>query len=225
MTDASHGTSWVYSEKLEYAFRKVRDIQEFVRTYVISPDKIPVSIEDVQWAVEQKYGLKIRKELVDFEAQHIRGMMERYEDGTANVFVREYQDANKDINLYWHRFITLKEIVHLGIDEKEDWNPDGCFTLDELIKENGYSGINKVMSETQSEHLAEIAAIELLYPFEFRASDIASGKSVMQLSHEYQVPPYVIARALSPNHMKMARAVWNEIRGHGLGGLGSSPTG
>lgn len=225
MTDSSNGSTWVYTTKLESAFRKVRDIQEFVRSYVIAPDKIPVSVEDIQWAIEQKYGLKITKELVDFTAVHIRGMIERYESGSANVFIRLNQDFDADVNRYWHRFIAVKEMAHLAIDEREDWNPDGCETIEELIKDHGFDGMRPAADEIQSEVLAELVAIELLYPMEFRQGDLDRGTVNPILAAEYQVPQYVIQRALAPSHMKRARALWHEIGGHGLGGLGSNPLG
>ncbi len=188
MTDSSNGSTWVYTSKLESAFRKVRDIQEFVRTYVLAPDKIPVSVEDTQWAIEQKYGLKIAKELVDFHAVHIRGMVERYDDGRANIFIRLNQDVDEESNKYWHRFIAVKEMAHLAIDEKEDWNPDGSRTIEELIKDHGFDGMRPAAEEIQSEVLAELVAIEILYPMEFRQGDLDRGTATAVLAAEYQVP-------------------------------------
>ncbi|MCO6386689.1 hypothetical protein [Aliihoeflea sp. 40Bstr573] len=225
MPDSSNGSTWVYSAKLESAFRKVSDIQEFVRQYVIAPDKLPVSVEDTQWAIEEKYGFKITKELVDFEAEHIRGMMERYENGTAHVFIRQRQDNDLTVNGYWHRFIAVKELSHLAIDEKEDFNWDGSKTIEELIADHIFEGMRPAKIEIQSEVLAELVAIEILYPMEFRQADIESGRLPSDLAKDYGVPPYVIERALSQGHMKMARALWHEIGGHGLGGLGSDPAG
>ena len=226
MTDSSNGSTWVYTTKLESAFRKVRDIQEFVRAYVIAPDKVPVSVEDTQWAIEQKYELKISKELVDFPAVHIRGMIERYEDGRANIFIRLRQDTDAEINKYWHRFIAVKEMAHLAIDEKEDWNTDGCRTIDELIKDHGFDGMRPAAEEIQSEVLAELVAIEILYPMEFRQGDLDRGATNSALAAEYEVPQYVVQRALAPGSMKRSRALWHEIGGgHGLGGLGSNPLG
>lgn len=152
-------------------------------------------------------------------------MLERYENGTANVFIREKQDDDAKINGFWLRFIAAKEIAHLAIDEKEDWSNDGAETLDELIKEHEIDRGSPAKEGIQSEVLAEIAAIELLYPMEFRQADIDKGTSHSELAATHEVPQYVIQRALTPNHMKRARAIWNEIGGHELGGVGSNPAG
>lgn len=223
MTDSSNGVTWVLSSKIEATFRKVRDIQEFVRQYVLAHDKMPVSVEDTQWAIEEKYTLKIIKELVDFESVHVRGMMERYADGHANVFVKETQDVDPKLNLFWHRFITVKEMMHLAIDEHEDWSSDGCDTIEDLIKDHAFEGMHIPRHEIQSEALAEVAAIELLYPMEFRIADIKNGTPKTELSAIYEVPLYVVDRALSESYMKLARLTWSEVGGHGLGGIGSNP--
>lgn len=211
MTDSSNGIIWVYTSKLESAFRKVRDIQDFIKTYGLAPLSTEVSVDDIKWAIEVKYGLKIQIELVDFPGVHIRGMMERYSDGQAFVFVRKKQDNDDTLNNYWHRFIAVKEMIHLAIDEKEDWSVEGSETIDDLIVEHEIDRGSPPRDGIQSEVLAEIAAIELLYPWEFRQTDIDSGKSPQELSKLHKVPLYVIQRALSPNHMTRARALWNQI--------------
>lgn len=221
--DSSSGTTWVLSEKLENTFRKVRDLQEFIRLYVLAPDKIPVSVEDTQWAIEEKYDLRIEKIVVDFEAKHIRGMMERYADGAAKVYVRKNQDPDKETCEYWCRFIAVKEMIHLAIDEREDWSPNGVATIEELIRDHSFEQLKPAREEIQSEHLAEVAAFELLYPMEFRQGDIDKGVAFSKLAAEYEIPEYVVERVLDPGYMKMARALWFEIGGHGLGGLGSNP--
>jgi hypothetical protein len=211
MTDSSNGVIWVYTTKLESTFRKVRDIQDFIKTYGRAPLSTEVSVEDIQWAIEEKYGLKITLELIDFPGVHIRGMMERYQSGQANVFVRKNQASDVVVNGYWHRFIAVKEMAHLAIDEKEDWSVDGAETIEDLIDEHEMDRGSPPRDGIQSEVLAEIAAIELLYPWEYRQNDIDSGKTPLELSNIHKVPLYVVQRALSANHMKRARALWNEI--------------
>lgn len=211
MTDLSNGIIWIYTSKLESTFRKVRDIQDFIRTYAKAPSSLVISVDDVKWAIEEKYGLKITLELVDFPGSYIRGMVERYDNGQANIFVKEKQDEDPTLNEYWHRFIATKEMAHLAIDEKEDWSVDGTETIEDLIREHEIDRGSPPRDGIQSEVLAEIAAVELLYPWEFRQNDIDSGKSNQELSAIHKVPQYVIQRALSPNHMKRSRALWNEI--------------
>ena len=223
MTDSSNGATWVLSSKIEGTFAKVRDLQEFIQQYVLAANKLPVSVEDIQWAIESKYGLKIEKRLVDFSAKHIRGMMERYADNTAKVYVRKHQDADTDQNIFWQRFISVKEMVHLAIDEPEDFSPRGTDTIEELIRDHSFEAMKPAKDEIQSEVLAELAAFELLYPMEFRSDDSSKQTSYSVLAVQYAVPDYVIERCLSPGYMKVARATWNEVGGHELPGIGGKP--
>lgn len=211
MTDASTGGSLVLSSKFENALRKVRDVQECIREYLLAHSKLPVSVEDIQYAVEQKYGLKIEKQLVDFEAEHIRGMMERYDDRTAKIYVRKRQHKSEPQNRYWLRFISVKELAHLIIDEEEDFSTLGAETIEHLIANHAEAAMQLPRDEIQSEHLAELAAVELLYPFEFRQGDLDKQTPLVDLSAEYEVPAYVIETALRPNYMKLLRMVWGEI--------------
>lgn len=223
MTDSSNGATWVLSSKIEGTFAKVRDLQEFIQQYVLAANKLPVSVEDIQWAIESKYGLKIEKRLVDFEARHIRGMMERYQDGTAKVYVRRAQTPDPEQNIFWQRFISVKEMIHLAIDEPEDFSPRGTETIEELIRDHSFEAMKPAREEIQSEVLAELAAFELLYPMEFRLADTDAVTSYSVLAVQYAVPDYVIERCLSSGYMKVARATWNEVGGHGLPGIGGNP--
>lgn len=213
MTDASNGSIIVYEDKLLNVFKKVKEIQDALSLYCLAPENIPVSIEDIRYAIEQKYGIEIKKEVVDFDAVHIRGMVERWKDGTAIVIVREKQDENPVQNEYWKRFIAVKEMCHVAIDEPEDWNPKATEVLSELITEYGHSKPNPARADIQAEALAEIAAFELLYPMEFRRRDFAKGYSVPELSNFFHLPPYVIDRSLDIWYMEMSEKYWNEAGG------------
>jgi hypothetical protein len=114
-------------------------------------------------------------------------------------------------------------MVHLAIDTPEDWCAEGTETIEELIREHAFGGLEVAREEIQSETLAEVAAIELLYPFEFRAADLASQESLSALSVRYQIPEYAIGRALAPSYMKLATELWTKVGGHMLGGIGSEP--
>jgi hypothetical protein len=64
----------------------------------------------------------------------------------------------------------------------------------------------------QSEKLAVIAAIELMYPHEHRGDDvklIAARKTTQKaIALRYHVPKYVIGSALHPGRLEFARLGW-----------------
>ncbi|GAB5509186.1 MAG: hypothetical protein Rhims3KO_05870 [Hyphomicrobiales bacterium] len=149
-------------------------------------------------------------------------MIERY-DGSAKIFVLENQDLDTKQNRYWQRFIAVKEACHIAIDGHEDWQADGVVTVEELINDLRSESSGAPIYEVQSEYLAEIVAIELLYPFEFRQVDLESGKAASELADEYQVPTYVVELALSSSHIKLAEVFWAVVGGYGRPGIGGAP--
>jgi hypothetical protein len=67
----------------------------------------------------------------------------------------------------------------------------------------------------QSEKLAEIAAIELMYPFKYRPADraaIDAGTTTLRaLAVHFHAPEYVIGTALHDKHFALAQEFWNKV--------------
>jgi hypothetical protein len=201
----------VSGEKAVSAFLKVKRLKEHWGTLLIAGDRETVSIEDYQYVIEDMYGLRIEKREVIFDGEHLRGMVERYRDNRARVLIWGGQPDR------WKRFTAVKELTHLVIDEEEDWSVEGATTLDRLIYEirvqNGDLTANFAI---QSEILAMIAAIEILYPYAWRLDDAArraAGEvTTEKLALEYNLPAAVVFRALHPEHLHTCERLWNEVR-------------
>lgn len=210
---------WILSTKLEETFRKVQQIQEHMDMCCLAPDRAKLSIEDLQWAIGDMYAIAIEKIEVAFEGSFVRGMMERYEK-RARILIRKDQEED------WIRFACVKELCQVAISEKEDWSVEGASTLEALLyevyldrhgDEEETSKPPKKMAAhpIQSEKLAEIAAIELMYPFKYRAVDIdavAANKITHRaLAVHFHAPEFVIGTALSAGHHKIATQMWKKI--------------
>jgi len=204
----------VETAKIESTFRKVKQIKEYMQHYCIAPDRAKMSVEDLQRCISDMYGIKIEKQEVLFEGEYLRGLVERYE-ARARIFLRTGQGEE------WMRFTATKELCHLAIDEKEDWSPRGHETIQSLLIEDrldldgdevAQEARKLADSRAQSEKLAEIAAVELMYPYEFRQDDIkaiAKGTTTLKaLAVHFQVPAYVIGVAQHPGRMHIATLGW-----------------
>jgi hypothetical protein len=200
------------SRKTKECFLKIRQIKEHRNIYCLSRDAIPVSAEDLFWVIGDMYNLKIDKVEVVFESEFLNSLVERFNNQTANVFVK--YSLNKD----GKRFAAVKELMHLALDEREDWSVDGTKTLGDLFVEMSLGNGHQVVAANaiQSEALAEIAAIEILYPYEFRAADkealLANKTTLAKLALEYDVPPFIISKALSNWFNDIATQMWGEIK-------------
>lgn len=206
----------VSTAKIETTYRKVKHIKEHMLTYCLAPDRSKLSVEDLQWCISDMYSVKIEKREVAYEGEHLRGLVERYND-RARILVRAGQGEE------WMRFTTTKELCHIAIDEEEDWSPLGHQTIQSLLLEDHLDNQDqekqkkrKIADATaQSEKLAVIAAIELMYPHEFRAIDVklvAERQTTQKaLALHFHVPEYVIGSALHPGRMEFATFGWSLV--------------
>lgn len=165
-----------------------------------------VSIENVQQVISRLTGLPIEKLLVDFEGTTLRGNIERYDD-RAVIHVRAGLSPN------WQRFTVVKEMCHILLDEKEDWSTDVVTTISDLLSFSGLDGDES--APLRSEKLAELMALELIYPLEFRDEDRAfldAGGKVSDLADKRKVPPLWIERALAPGYIELCKDAWTLLK-------------
>jgi Zn-dependent peptidase ImmA (M78 family) len=196
----------VEAAKAENAFRKVKHVREEYRRYSLGANMNVVSIEDLVATIASMYNLKIERKGVKFEAEYTRGMLLRYE-GRAIIYVRHQLD--EDLK----RFTAVKELCHLFLDEKEDWSVDGVTTISDLQNDVRLSELAK--NTSQSEVFAEIAAIELMYPFECRCGDLekvtTDGFSSSKIALHHGMPTAMVERALSTRYHEFAQSLWAVI--------------
>jgi Zn-dependent peptidase ImmA (M78 family) len=196
----------IVSTDLAHAvFKKVKYIREEYRRTVLNGDANVISVESLQRVIEGMYRFKIQKSLVPFEGEFIRGMMERWHD-RLQIWVRANQSPD------WLRFTATKEMCHGVIDEEEDWSVKGVGTLEDILVEYRLVEGEAAARATQSEIFAELAAIELLYPFECREADIQAlarnETTLVKIAGYHGIPTAMVGRALSPSHHEFASRFW-----------------
>jgi Zn-dependent peptidase ImmA (M78 family) len=177
------------------------------------PDFLPVSVDAARVVIEELSGYKVTMRSVSFDAKHVFARVEKYKDKTATVDVRH--NLSED----WKRFVAAKELLHLIIDKDEDMSPYGDETLDKLVRD-GHIGIisqNGDKPPAQSELIAEVAAMELLYPIQNRPSDLGDVKaeksSFAKLSIRYGIPPNFIDTVFSEGYRETLMAAFTQTQG------------
>jgi Zn-dependent peptidase ImmA (M78 family) len=164
-----------------------------------------VSVENLQIIIGRKAGLHITKRLVDFEGTTLRGNIERYEDH-AIINVRASQSEN------WQRFTVVKELCHVLLDTADDWSTDVVETIAGLLAFSRLTGDES--PAIRSEKLAEVMALELIYPLEERREDrafIQAGGKVSDLADKRKVPPLWIERGISDWYYEACEETWKVI--------------
>ena len=189
------------------SFEVTQELKEAHDLYCLVPERIPVSIDDLHYVVQQFTGLEISIFDVDFESTLLRGMVERFEDNTARISIKRGQ--SQDLK----RFVTAKELCQLAIRTDSHWSSSGVATLDAMVFAgaigNGKEGSSADLS-VQSEYLAEFMAYEILYPDEFRANDLAGLKdgtqTLVRIANYFDVPSFVVSVALSKRYRDFREA-------------------
>ncbi len=203
---------WIDSEDIKRVLKKVRVAREHLAASWPPQNACVLSVMDFHWAVQDIYQIEVEMLKVSFVAQHLRGKVERNKGKPSRVLVRADQSPE------FLRFVAVKELCHLMIDEEDDWSSEGVETISGLLKEwelskqNG-TGHTDPSNPLESEMLAEIAAIEMMYPREFRAADIEKialkQTTLQKIALEHDVPPYAVEQA--HRHHKILEGCWNEI--------------
>lgn len=194
-----------FNEKVAAVFVKAKRLNEAIWD---GDDAGQLSIDRLRAIISDMYAVDITITEVDFEGQHVRGMIEVYNGGrTAKVYIRQKQHD------LWKRFVAVKELCHVVIDKKEDWSPHGSDTLEKLMvgdvldlaDHNGFA----------SERLAEVIAHELVYPHEHRRQDlakvVAGDCKLNDLALKYGIPVEIVARVLSQSYLTMCDTFWRAV--------------
>jgi Zn-dependent peptidase ImmA (M78 family) len=194
------------TQKAEAVFRKVKHVREEYRTYTLSPNMNLLSVEDLFSVVSRMYKLQILRYGVPFSAEYTRGMLLRY-NNKAIIYVRHQLDDD------WKRFTAVKETCHVFLDEQEDWSTDGVKTIADLQSDLTLSANGQVAKKTsQSEALAELAAIELMYPYECRMADLQDGsQSSTKIAIQHGMPQAMVERALMDSYRHVSAFLWARV--------------
>jgi Zn-dependent peptidase ImmA (M78 family) len=188
----------------------VRMVHDYYWTYTAADDADgKVSIENLQRIVERITRKKIKIDLVDFAAQHTRAELERFDDHF-EIHIRKTQPEE------WYRMAAVKEFWHALSDQGEDLSTDGVKTIRDMVKAGRQPSWDKVSPQVRSEKLAETFALELLYPLEYRKTDIeklGAGTTLEEISKARGVPISLAEDVLDKEYYEACVQMWEEMDG------------
>lgn len=105
------------------------------------------------------------------------------------------------LNTCWHRFVLCKELFHAFLDCDEYRSMDlekhleSMFSLFQVDPED-------TDKTTNAEIIAELAAMEFLFPYKARVACIEAGKSIESMALQYRVPNQILGRYLTAANME-----------------------
>lgn len=201
------------SEKITFAFIKAHEVLEDLTIPAYAEGPV-TSIDQLLRVVSARSGLNIDMYEVQFEGKFIRGRTERWKDGRVTIHVRSNEQDDD-----WKRFVAAKELMHLVVDGAEDLSPYGDATLEEMILEGHFGLIaasDPAKPPVQSEIIAQIAALEVLYPLKFRQGDVEAlakkETTFVKLAKRYGIPSSFVSTALHVPYLTAISRAFRETR-------------
>ena len=180
-----------------------------MNTYCISGDAIPISMDNLNFAIEQTYGVKIETRKVPLGSKLIRGMIETYKD-------RSIISIDDKLNLPWSRYVFTKEVCHHLLKGAEFYTDDPIGVIEDILLDVSVEdGSSTPGLDVQSEELTKYAVIELLFPMKFRDNCkdkiSANDTSIYDIAARFEIPMHLVEIALTDVYMEFTKKVWGEI--------------
>ena len=178
---------------------KARELAEQRKLYCIAADDPLRSVDELT---------EICRTYLDKKIQIVKLEINKDESpvlGAAILLEGNHYDIChvQDLNYCWQRFVICKELFHVILDEEKYRNMGISDHVDEVTV--AFPDDNSTPSvPVMSEILAELAAMEYLFPYAERVQEVASKNGNLNskaVAEKFKVPIVFIERYLSTSYM------------------------
>lgn len=182
-------------------YKHIKNVLDIVKNAIVGHDLLrifpeePKSLDDFRNYCETIADIDVtfHPELT-FQAPLPRGFYLAMPDGKYEICILPGQER------VWERFVLCKELFHVLLDKQLS---DSIFSNGENLERHLEHFLGTDVFETtpsvQSEFLAEIAAMEFLFPYEHRMKQI--DHDAQDISDRYQIPKAKVEQFLHENFM------------------------
>lgn len=183
--------------ELEHCLGKATEIAEQYRLYSIASDDPQRSVDNLMATCKSylKVNLKLLEIEVDRKDSAIWGACIKTEDGFDICY-------GKGHNNCWRRFIVCKEVFHVVLDCEAYRNMDLEGHIEEVTV--AFPDLNsKPGAPVKVELLAELAAMEFLFPYACRLLELDGPHkdNFFAIADKYKVPQVHVEKYLSKQYM------------------------
>jgi Zn-dependent peptidase ImmA (M78 family) len=188
---------------IEFCVNKANEMADYYKTKSIQPEKFPRSVKDFTDLCIEKTKQNI--EIVTFDipmhpangVSTIRASFLKVKDG--------YEIAMKpESNFCWKRFVQCKELFHALLDDSKYHTMEIFQHIQRCVVQLPWRALLPIPS-TISELMAEIAAVEFLFPYIERVSVKRSDMSkeyYLKIAEIYKIPRVLTEAYLSELSME-----------------------
>ncbi len=195
-------------------FLEVDRVRETLKAYCHHPDRVPVSLDDIEYAIAHEYHAEIEKKTWPFKSDLVRGLIRIYEPRRLGDKLFAQTVIDSELNSAETRYFQTKELSHILLHHRENCTEDPTTIIAYFVHE-GTPLANGAGEAVKNEILADIAAYELLFPHELRqaARDrIAAGKdSVFSVADWLDIPERSVEYILDDQYTKFSDHVWKIV--------------
>ena len=189
-------------------FEQIRNVQRTLNDYCLAPDKVPVSLDDLKYAIEQEYGTRITHKLIPIRNELLRGMIEMYDDHSV-IYV------DSGLSHAWIRYVVVKEMSHHLVNDVEYWTIDPSAIIEHIVQDGVGDAQEAAPLDVATEYLTKLAAVELLFPFSLREAArarIAQDEQTLYTTAEWlEMPEHLVEFALSDRYTELAQGIWKQL--------------
>lgn len=190
-------------------FEEVRRVRETLETYCLAGDAIPLPKDNIQYAIEQEYDVKIDVYMVPLDSNLLHGEIDIYDERSV-IYIDSY------LNSAWVRYVFTKEACHHLLRNAEFKTDDPIKVIEHFVlDEKEIDGMAVAALDVQAEILTKFAAIELLFPYEMRLickQEVEAGeKTNYEISEYFDIPENLVQFALGNLYMNFAKGIWDEL--------------
>jgi Zn-dependent peptidase ImmA (M78 family) len=197
----------VQARDIRYCLDKSMEISEHYKMFTQSGDRYPRSVDDFLQICKEytRQDIVVREVFVDISS--IRGFFLLI-DGAPEIYLLR---GNNDC---WKRFVLCKELFHVLLDEDQYRDmyiyrhlKDVALSFPERNSTPGRAAVSEIM--------AEIAAIEFLFPYKERVFQLGHGAQVdyLGIANYFKVPQFFIEKYLSDAWMEYLGAFFPRAHG------------
>lgn len=178
------------------------EMTEQYKLYVLAAEGFPRSVDNLLELCTQHQQKQIEVQTLDLKDKAISGMYVNF--GTRYAIV-----VDVGLNQCWKRFVICKELFHVLLDAEEYRNMNIYAHLEE-VKSTFPLPDSHPGSAAISEAMAEIAAMEFLFPYSSRVAELAQNATpdYLALAHKYKIPQVFVENYLSPSYMENIGAMF-----------------
>ena len=180
---------------IRYCLDKAAEMFEQYATYILAHQTIPRSVDDLHWIIATY--LKCKIEIFKLEApspnKSVLGTYIKYPDNFVII-------CQPDQNHCWNRFVLCKELFHVVLDQP-------CYRIADIERHlEDVAAVFPVLESepgptTVSELLAEIAAMEFLFPYAHRLNHQQQPCDYLAIARQYRIPQVMVEKYLSKSYM------------------------